>query len=90
MLIAAAFFFAAAGRRFFAAGFAFAFFFACVFYVLRKRVLGPLDPITLAWQAITTLINTVLNTAASTVSLIQPWSVKQEHDQQSVHPAPAA
>ncbi len=40
--------------------FAFAFFFACVFYVLRKRVLGPLDPFSLAWQAVVTLINTVM------------------------------
>lgn len=35
--------------------FAVAFFFACVFYVLRKRVLGPLDPFTLIWTTITTI-----------------------------------
>jgi len=29
--------------------FAAIFFFACVFYVLRKRVLGPLDPFSLLW-----------------------------------------
>ncbi len=42
--------------------FAFGFFFACVFYVLRKRVLGPLDPLSLTWNAITTLVNTLVNT----------------------------
>lgn len=43
--------------------FAFCFFFACVFYVLRKRVLGPLDPFSLMWNAITTLVNTVMTLA---------------------------
>lgn len=32
--------------------FAFAFYFACVFYILRKRVLGPLDPLALIWSAV--------------------------------------
>lgn len=41
--------------------FAFAFFFAVVFYVLRKRVLGPLDPLLLSWNAILTLVNTILS-----------------------------
>lgn len=41
--------------------FAFAFFFACVFYILRKRVLGPLDPFSLIWSSISTLITTLLS-----------------------------
>ncbi len=41
--------------------FAFCFFFACVFYILRKRVLGPLDPFSLTWNAVTTLVNTIIN-----------------------------
>jgi len=40
--------------------FAFAFFFACVFYILRKRVLGPLDPFSIAWNALSALVNYVL------------------------------
>jgi hypothetical protein len=40
--------------------FAALFFFACVFYVLRKRILGPLDPFSLMWSTITTLITTLL------------------------------
>ena len=38
---------------------AFAFFFSVVFYILRKRVLGPLDPLALTWNALVTLINTL-------------------------------
>lgn len=38
-----------------------AFFFAVVFYILRKRVLGPLDPFALLWASITAFIRTVLN-----------------------------
>ncbi|TRY76569.1 hypothetical protein TCAL_00133 [Tigriopus californicus] len=41
--------------------FAFAFFFACVFYILRKRVLGPLDPFSLIWASVSTLIVSLLN-----------------------------
>jgi protein transport protein SEC20 len=41
--------------------FAFAFFFACVFYVLRKRVLGPLDPFALVWSTLATLVTTVMS-----------------------------
>lgn len=37
------------------------FFFAVVFYILRKRVLGPLDPFALIWSSITTFISTVIN-----------------------------
>ena len=40
--------------------FAALFFFACVFYVLRKRVLGPLDPFALLWSTITALVSTLL------------------------------
>ena len=38
-----------------------AFFFAVVFYILRKRVLGPLDPFALIWSSITAFVRTVLN-----------------------------
>jgi len=38
--------------------FAFAFFFACVFYILRKRVFGPLDPFSFVWNTLTALIST--------------------------------
>ncbi len=38
-----------------------AFFFAVVFYILQKRVLGPLDPFSLMWSSITAFIRTVLN-----------------------------
>lgn len=41
--------------------FAAGFFFAVVFYILRKRVLGPLDPFSLLWASITAFIRTVLN-----------------------------
>ncbi len=53
--------------------FAFGFFFACVFYVLRKRVLGPLDPLSLTWNAITTLVNTIVNT----VMLLNSWTPEE-------------
>jgi protein transport protein SEC20 len=39
---------------------AFAFFFACVFYILRKRVLGPLDPVSLIWNAVATMVQTIM------------------------------
>ena len=49
--------------------FAVAFYFAVVLYILRKRVLGPLDPIALIWSTVkalvitlVTLIRTVQNT----------------------------
>ena len=38
-----------------------AFFFAVVFYILRKRVLGPLDPFSLLWSSIVAFIQTLLN-----------------------------
>ena len=41
--------------------FASAFFFAVVFYILRKRVLGPLDPFSLIWASITAFIRSVIN-----------------------------
>ena len=41
--------------------FAAAFFFAVVFYILRKRVLGPFDPFSLIWTSITTFISTMIN-----------------------------
>lgn len=40
--------------------FAVAFFFACVFYVLRKRILGPIDPFALVWTLLSTLMSTVM------------------------------
>ena len=40
--------------------FAFCFFFAVVFYILRKRVLGPLDPFSLAWNFVVGLIRAVI------------------------------
>lgn len=36
--------------------FAVAFYFAVVLYILRKRVLGPLDPIALIWSTVKTLV----------------------------------
>ena len=36
--------------------FATAFFFAVVFYILRKRVLGPLDPFAIMFAAIKSLV----------------------------------
>lgn len=39
---------------------AFCFFFACVFHILRKRVLGPLDPMLLTWNTLSTLVTTVM------------------------------
>ncbi len=56
--------------------FAFAFFFACVFYVLRKRVLGPLDPFSLAWNAVTTLTNTLVNTVMTI--FVNSWTPPEE------------
>lgn len=44
--------------------FASAFFFAVVFYILRKRVLGPLDPFSLIWASITAFIRSVINLLA--------------------------
>ncbi len=42
--------------------FAFAFFWACVLYVLRKRVpLGPLDPLTIIWNAVAVVVSVVMN-----------------------------
>jgi len=42
--------------------FAFAFFWACVFYVLRKRVpLGPLDPFTIMWNAMSVVFAAIMN-----------------------------
>lgn len=42
--------------------FAFAFFFACVLYVLRKRVpLGPLDPFTILWNAVSIVVAFIVN-----------------------------
>ena len=38
-----------------------AFFFAVVFYILRKRVLGPLDPFSLIWSSIVAFVQTLLN-----------------------------
>ena len=38
-----------------------AFFFSVVFYVLKKRVFGPLDPFELLWSSITAFVRTVLN-----------------------------
>ena len=45
--------------------FAAAFFFGVVFYILRKRVLGPLDPFALLWASITAFIRTMLNLMTS-------------------------
>ena len=45
--------------------FAAAFFFAVVFYILRKRVLGPFDPFALIWSSITTFISTIINLLTS-------------------------
>ena len=42
---------------------AFCFFFACVFHILRKRVLGPLDPMLLTYNTLTTLVTTVMGLA---------------------------
>lgn len=39
---------------------AFCFFLAVVFHILRKRVWGPLDPMLLTWNTLTTLITTVM------------------------------
>ena len=36
--------------------FAVAFYFAVVFYILRKRVLGPLDPLVLIWSTMKTFV----------------------------------
>ena len=42
--------------------FAFAFFFACVFYVLRKRlVLGPFDPFALTWNFFSMIVTTFMS-----------------------------
>lgn len=38
-----------------------AFFFSVVFYILKKRVFGPLDPFELLWKSITAFVRTVLN-----------------------------
>lgn len=38
-----------------------AFFFSVVFYILKKRVFGPLDPFELLWSSITAFVRTVLN-----------------------------
>ena len=38
-----------------------AFFFAVVFYILRKRVLGPFDPFSLIWSSIVAFVQTLLN-----------------------------
>ena len=46
--------------------FAFAFFFAVVFYILRKRVLGPLDPFSLIYHSVATLVSTVMTLAGFT------------------------
>ncbi len=53
--------------------FAFGLFFACVFYVLRKRVLGPLDPLSLTWNALTTLVNTLVNTVMMPLGNSRTW-----------------
>ena len=38
-----------------------AFFFSVVFYILKKRVFGPMDPFELLWSSITAFVRTVLN-----------------------------
>jgi len=40
--------------------FAVAFFFAVVFYILRKRVLGPLDPFALVWTTVKSLVLAII------------------------------
>ena len=40
--------------------FATAFFFAVVFYILRKRVLGPLDPFALVWTTVKSLVLAII------------------------------
>ena len=40
--------------------FAVAFFFAVVFYILRKRVLGPLDPFALVWTTVRSIVIAII------------------------------
>ena len=61
--------------------FAAAFFFAVVFYILRKRVLGPFDPFALIWSSITTFISTIINLLIS-----EPKNSDQQYTQHQANP----